>query len=323
MSMIRLYTFLIFVAIIAVVLYGVFVMPKSDYVGKRDLLIIPNNVTIASNANNIINDLVFIAENAVVGNIDIEKYNAQVEIERLADADIIHIIVYADSTGDVLIVEDSILKSIILDFEKYYDINTDFSIKILNNKELSKTVISGVVSYILMIIIAIGTIAGVFALFYMINLVREKKTHDENIDGKKIFAQYNSDKELMSEELIDESDESVIEVGDADISTQEDIDEFSIEPEIEAITENHEEVINDVSGDYVKLENTPLKESLVPEGLPTTPGNLPIADIGEFGGAKSILIENSEDIKNTDNNDTEPTEEELKARLNELLNGKL
>ncbi len=323
--MIRLYTFLIFVAIIAVVLYGVFVMPKSDYVGKRDLLIIPNNVTIASNANNIINDLVFIAEGASAGNTDIEKYNAQVEIDRLADADIIHIIVYADSTRNVLIVEDSILKSVILDFEKYYDINTDFSIKILDNNELSKTVTSGVISYVLMIIIAIGAIAGVFALFHMINLVREKKTYDENIDGEKIFSQYNSDKELMNEELIDEFDESVIEVDNADISVQENIDEFVTEPEMEKeeMIENHEEAINDVSSDYVKLEDTPFKDALVPEGLPTTPGNLPIADIGDFGGAKSTLAEDSKDIKNTDNNDTEPTEEELKARLNELLNGKL
>ena len=61
-------------------------------------------------------------------------------------------------------------------------------------------------------------------------------------------------------------------------------------------------------------------KSEMPEVLPTTPGNLPVVDVSDFGLDDT---ENSEEMNTQEEELAEPTEEELKARLNELLGGKL
>ena len=319
--MIRLYTFLIFVAISTVVLYVVFIIPQSDFVGKTSLLIIPKTTIIASNADNTVNDIVFIANEAVAYNIDVQSYGAVVDVRRLKSHDIVQIVVQTKAENDVAFIEKSVLKSVVSGIEKYYTINADFSIKIIQTQVAQKNIIVQIASYILMIAVAIGLIAGVLALSYMVNLVRQRNEYEDNINGEKIFAGYHVDKIDKNINISESEDVNYKgeKVDDDYVSEQPDEeDDLTVEKEITQSEQREESAV----GVESQMNDMSLTSISAPDGLSTTPGNLPIIDASDFG------LDNTSEITTNENKDLgiddgEPTEEELKARLNELLNGKL
>jgi len=315
--MIRLYTFLIFVAMSTVLLYVFFIMPQSYFVGKTSLLIIPKTIVIASNADNIVNDIVFIANESIKHNADVQSYVMSVDVNRLKSHDIVQIVVQSESKNGITSIEKSVLKSVITDIEKYYTINTDFAIKIAQSQVIQKDMLVQVASYVVMIVVVIGVIAGVLALFYMIDLMKSRGEYDDNISGEKIFAGYNVDKHTIGSkvkdidyeiEQISNDNHAVIQSDDEDISTKEEFVQSEQREKDDVVVESQ---VNEVS----------LTDISAPDGLSTTPGNLPIIDTNDFGfgSVEKTTIDN----ENTSSDDGEPTEEELKARLNELLNGKL
>jgi hypothetical protein len=319
--MIRLYTFLVFVAISTMILYIAFVMQKSSFVGNTELLIIPESTIIAENADNTVNNIVAISQDAISLNAVTENYNADVKIDRLKGTDIIEFKTFANSESDVIFVEKSALKSSLIAIEKYYNIGTDFSIKIIGIQSVNETNISAWIMYVLFGIVATGLMSGAILIFGSINETKEK---DEKIDGEKIFKKYNNKKEN------DFSDKDILALVDAEIEIQEDDADLKEAVVDDILDEN--EVIDAIDEEKKNLKQKAdnfksFEDVSVPEGLPTTPGNLPVVDISDFGG-------NTESEKNNKNDNqipqedieagkTEPTEEELKARLNELLNGKL
>jgi hypothetical protein len=380
--MIRLYTFLIFVAIFTAVLYAVFVMPRPEFVGNTSLLVTAENVVTATNLDYIINDIVYISQDAIEDDAEVQKNGAKVKIERVQEHNIIELSVLANSVEDVETVEYSAISEMTQNIKKQYSLDKDLTIKVLEKDTVTQTYISRVAPYVVMVIVAIGMIAGVLALFALLAQKREEEEYDDNIDGKKIFGQYNSqdldDKnvndadeyetanisiEETEEEFVDDEDdnsdtkeefyvETMMDEPNKELETEDEIVEIE-DNQVDELKDSEESVVEqDTSEEYIEdnekiIEDeeylgktphiaggSPQKEvqeasqvddtdtiSGTPAGLQTTPGNLPVIDINEIGFEG--CAENNEDTCSDEDVNAEPTEEELKARLNELLNGKL
>lgn len=309
--MIRLYTFLIFVAIAAVILYVFFVMPQPNYVSKTSLLIIPQTEIIASNTDNVIDNIVFIAQNALNDDGATKNDITKVNVVRLPDTSIIQFIIQTKSPVGIGTVKDTAIKKVLTEISKYYDLNIDFTIKVVKKEAVHKTTFSTFALYFVMVFVVIGLIAGVFALFYMIDLFQIKNEYDQNINGKKIFANYHLDKKLKQEsDNVIDKDEIIV---NDNIEINEDKTNIAkdVNVDLESEEKNEEDIVE---------KPTLTTKSEMPEVLPTTPGNLPVVDVSDFGLDNT---ENSEEMNTQEEELAEPTEEELKARLNELLGGKL
>lgn len=271
---------------------------------------------IASNANNVMNDVVLIASNAKEKNSDIERYDALVNIKRIEDHNVIQIDVYARSVKDVRLVEASVIRSVLGDIEQFYVIDDNFSIKILGRYPGHKTALATISPYILSVVIFVGITSGVLALFYMVNLMREEESYGAMIDGKKVFEKYHASDISTEEDVIDVVDSEEI------IDSEKDSDAVFVDEKEESVEEGVSEVAEDMKEEEKKIEDAVVKKSVpVPDSLPTTPGNLPVVDLENIGFAGGTA--QGEEEQEVDQSDREPTEEELKARLNKLLSGKL
>jgi len=331
MSMIRLYTFLIFVAIATVILYVFFVGLQPDYVGKTSLLMIPQTELIASDTDNVTNNIVFMSQSSLEHNISIEENDAKVEVMKLPGTSIIQFVVYAQSANDVQLIKNNVIRGALVEVSKYYDINTDFSMRVVKKETAQRTMASIIVPYFVIGLVIVGLIAGIFALFYLIDLLRMKSEYDANIDGRKIFADYHSDEITDDDEqdgIIFEDEIVADDKTESDIADIEDVEETilkdndEVEKEILAIEKDIDKTTEAKSADNdTVIEKSTFKTTApTPEGLSTTPGNLPVVDVSAFGLGNDVSPQSDE--QSTDKS-TEPTEEELKARLNELLDGKL
>lgn len=323
--MIRLYTFLIFGAIAVVLLYISFVMPQPAYVSDTTILVSPQNVIIASNAQHTINNIVLIAQQSVARNTHVIDYDGDVRISRIKDHDAFHIVVRGHTEKNVRDMENSIIVDVRQDLAQYYNIGEDFSLSILTKDVTAhKTLVAYFAPYVLMFAISIGAVAAVFALFYMIDLARDKKTYSSAINAKNIFDQYHTDHVnhdkifgIQKEEVGDISDEFLNDTVVYDKEPTPFVHEKTTTTQV-----NTEKSAQDIVQDHVDDDNVvePVQKIHVPDGLPATPSNLPVVDLDNIGFSASE--KNSDGIEESESTN-EPTEEELKARLNELLNGKL
>jgi len=317
-TMIRLYTFLIFVAIIVVILHVFFVVPQPNYIGKTALLITPQTELIASDTSNITNNVVFVMQSALDNSDVVKNSIAKVNVVRLPGTSVVQFITEAKSISSVKTIENSAIKEALGEVSKHYDINKDFTMSVMRKNAIQKTSIATIAPYVVMVFVVIGLIAGLLALFYTIDLFRMKAKYDENIDGEKIFADYHLDRELEEEpqDVVDDEKNKNNDDGDIARVNESDLDNENIN---EIFKEIKSEKIDKV--DVVKEMSASMVTSGIPEGLATTPGNLPVVDTSDFGVGESVASKKTE-VQETEEL-AEPTEAELKARLNELLDGKL
>lgn len=303
---------MIFVAIGVVLLYITCIMPQPAFVSETTLLVVPHNMVIASNADRTLNDIVLIAQQSIVHNTNIVAYDANVKVTRVKDHNAIHIAVYGHTEKDVSHLEISALAGVRDSIARYYVFGDDLSIEIISKDMYAhKTTSAYFAPYVLMITISLGLIAGIFALFYMIDLVRDKKTYSDSLNAKKIFRTYHTNhrSEEVRDASLDDPVEYVAPIGEREEKTVQEVD-------VTTPVAQKKEVVHDI-----KYDNAAVKQARVPDGLSATPSNLPIVDLDVIGftneGNNVLATEDEVDSI------TEPTEEELKARLNELLNGKL
>jgi hypothetical protein len=364
--MIRLYTFLIFVAIFVVSLYAIFVMPRPEFVDKTSLLFVAENTTTATNLNYIINDIVYISQNVVNNNAELQNNNVKVDVKRISEHNIIEIKIFTDSLEYIDTLEYDVIKEITKNIKKHYVLDKDLTVTIVAKSNATQTTIARIAPYVVMIMVAVGIIAGILVLFALFEQRREDTEYDDNIDGQKIFAHYNNlqffnnkeqgsglddeeNDDLLCEETVNNDnsleDENNITLNE-DVVVEENSNKEGQQKKEEIIQEQQEvskttiekqEIVEDeeflgktphIAGGSPQEEiqkdtqnNDMDNASVTPAGLQTTPGNLPVINLDEIGfGGDSTK---NEDVCTDVNNDDEPTEEELKARLNDLLSGKL
>ncbi|PID52183.1 MAG: hypothetical protein CR972_03510 [Candidatus Moraniibacteriota bacterium] len=301
--MIRLYTFLIFSAIIVVLGYILFILPRHDYISQTRLLIIPQNAVVAAHTDNVMNNMALIAEEAANDNDVVKRYNARVEVHHLEKHSVLSISVFSHTVADSANLQKTVLRDILKEINQSYSLTSDVSITVLSQQNMpaEKTLSAVFAPYILIFFILVGIVAGVFAIFYIVDCMREEKEYNEVIDGKKIFERYN--------DVGQKNDVHIIEQDKKDMIKEGVIDEVKVREKNKVIKEDIQK----------EKYSNPQKEDAIPSGLPTTPGNLPVVDVNVLGFSQD---KNTNDAKEIENN-KEPTEEELKARLNELLSGKL
>ncbi len=326
--MIRLYTSLIIIAIITVLVYVFFILPQPDYTRTLTLMVIPQKTHIAAYADTALNDIVFIAQNVADGNETRITRDAEVKIDREKDHNLFTIKTKAHSPKDVRAVERHVVKNIYTQLNRYYVLGSDMRIQSVSTTDIYKTPLVVAAPYVVMVVVAIGLIAGVFALFHTMEKPPKLQITKQDIDGKRIFERYRMESRVPMTGEISPSFERKEEIVE---EKRESVEKEEINNEEENITEkkaqktkNEKNVIKDDAQkekDLAQIVSTTAKSATVPSNLPTTPGNLPVVDISDFGFGASNEEENNEEI--IDDIESDPTEEELKARLNELLDGKL
>ena len=306
----RLYTVLIFIAILGMCVYLFFVALQPQYFSRTSFVFVPENELIGTHMNYVLNDVVFIMQESLDEDVVLAKYGADVEIKHIDQTDIVSVAVYARSINATTFVEKYVFEQITQNVHTYYATDV-VSMKIVQHDRIpQKTTTALVVPYIVMFFIATGLIAGVFTLFHYIDQLRDRRTPTLSINGKKIFEKFHSsDQEIH----VMRYDEPVTQETELPVESPKDlvVEEILAEDHIEAKSE--EEIIVPIQ------VHKPAVEIAIPDGVSATPGNLPIVDVSALGFAKPKKEQQGVDMEQY----KEPTEDELKARLNALLNGKL
>jgi hypothetical protein len=310
--------FLIFSAIIIVLGYIFFILPRYDYVSQTTFLIVPKNARIASNANATVNDIAFIARESLS---DLSKKNVAVDVDRIEDHDIMIMSVFSHNPKDTVVAEKKVITTAIQAIAKNYDIDQDILLKVIaKDNAPQRTFLASYAPYVVMVVIIVGVFAGVLLLFSLVSRMRNDHKRSHLVNGEKIFARYHADVDSIKKNSTfqknDENDKSdyvtTVAKSDAKIDV---VDHLKNKVKQKNAIEDEESQIKKIQEDALDM-----KENILPSGLPATPGNLPVVDLEKIGFSSQ---ETQNNIFKKEDDVQEPTEEELKARLNELLNGKL
>lgn len=308
----RLYTVLIFIAILGMCVYLFFVALQPQYFSRTAFVLVPENELIGTHMDNVLNDVVFIMRESLDNDTVLAKYGAYIKIEHIDQTDIVSVSVYARSINAVTFVEKYALEKIIQDVHTYYA--TDIiSMQIVQHDRVPQRTMTAIaVPYIVMFFIATGLIAGVVLLFHHIDQLRDRRTSTLSINGKKIFEKFHKGHQEVhvmryDEPVMEETKLPVESLKDLLVEEKESIaDQDKITPKEEIIAPSQQ-------------AHKPAVEIAIPDGVSATPGNLPIVDVSTLGFAKPKREKQEVDMEQY----KEPTEDELKARLNALLSGKL
>ncbi len=307
----RLYTVLIFIAILGMCVYLFFVALQPQYFSRTSFVFVPENELIGTHMNNVLNDVVFIMQESLNEDAVLAKYGANIKIEHIDQTDIVSVAVYARSINTTTFVEKYVLEKISQDVHTYYATDVVSMQVVQHDRVPQKTMTALVVPYIVMFFIATGLIGGVFTLFHYIDQLRDRHTPTLSINGKKIFEKFHKGHQEIhvmryDEPAIKETELPVESLKDLLVEEKESVeehDEIALKEEVIAPIHAHK----------------PAVEIAIPDGVSATPGNLPIVDVSALGFAKPKREKQEVDMEQY----KEPTEDELKARLNALLNGKL
>lgn len=305
----RLYTVLIFIAILSMCVYMFFVASRPQYVTHTTLLLMPESEQIGSYMERVTADVAFIMQESMRDDAMLAKHGVIVSIETVKGANMISVNVFVKNISVARSIEEYVQQTILQKVRQYYQVD-DLAIKVVRQDVVpQKTIIAEFVPYMVMICIALGLIAGVFALFHYIEQIRAYHEPVLPIDGKKIFEKFHNS--LSSFSLTDKNTQvdNVIEKNDV-IETPF-LDENVVINEVNVATEEDVKI--------TQQKTIPAADIAIPDGISATPGNLPIVDVSALGFARSK--KETSEVHAEEYN--EPTEEELKARLNALLSGKL
>lgn len=310
--MLRLYTFLIISAILAVaVLGGIFGFDRMYRSEKVFLVVtqfdVPQSAHMIKNIAHIVD--IYTHENF---------YDVRIKMESHKGSDVFSLITIGHGTRDIQRAESEITRVLEKRLQEYYGDNVALHV-LSYDRVPHERMITMAIPYIVMLCVAVALIASVLAFFHVFDRMREDRSGEmAHVDGKKIFEKFH-----IQNRITDIETASAVEKKEEHFS-QEYVNngQESVQNEVAS------ETMTDADASSVQIDHSPevntAVEASMPDGLQTIPGNLPVVDVSKLGFSKRHQKEsdNNDDRKN-DTVVTEPTEEELKARLNELLNGKL
>jgi capsular polysaccharide biosynthesis protein len=308
--MIRLYTALMFVAILGMVAYAVFVVLQPQYVSHTSFIVTQkDHATRFTQMDRVVNDIVIIARESVYDNSVVKKYNVRVNIASAGDANVVLVDVYAKDPRVIKTVEKNVFEEMTKSIRIYYADDVVLMRTLHHDHTPQHTKFSRFFTYGIMVIVVSGIIAGVRVLYYYIDQVRDKRVRVTSLDGKKIFEKFHFNRVIKKHEentqatvREDKEEEIVIDKNDRKIDQQ-----------------SKEEIKKGKTITYAEAEDVrTVSVATIPGGLAATPGNLPVVDVGALGFMTTQSRINEGVIEKN-----EPTEDELKARLNDLLRGKL
>jgi len=304
--MIRLYTFLVFIAVITVSFCGFFLASGQSYERTVALLV---EQTQGSDNENIAGDIAFISQKVLNNKDTMNEYEfASVAVERISDTNILIFTTRAGSPKDIVHIENMALKKVFANLSKFYNLKKDVTFTIINKSDIKKTVLADICLYLIILFGVIGIFAGILLIknIFDDNYIKRQET---DIDAKEIFAHFHDKNFSNSKEDDLTNDDFIKNDNNSDSSTQ---------TEKKKTGNNKQHDTNNKNKGKIEIDKN-IQSKSIPEGLVATPGNLPVVDASDFGISMGNV--GDEDLDEID--DDEPTEEELKKRLNQLLNGDL
>jgi capsular polysaccharide biosynthesis protein len=299
-----------FVAILGMGAYAVFVVLQPQYVSHTSFIITQKDHAIQfTQMDRVVNDIVFIAQESIYDNSVVKQYNARVNIASAGDANVILIDVYAKDPRVIKNVEKNVFEEMTKSVRMYYTEDA-VSMRTLHHDRMPQhTRFSRFFTYGIMVVIVAGIVAGVRVLYYYIDQTRDKRVRVTSLDGKKIFEKFHFNPVMEKHEE------------DAQPKAQKDKEEEIIisESDHKIDQQSKEETKKEQSLAYTEAKDVrTMNVATIPGGLAATPGNLPVVDVGALGFVTTQSRINESAVETN-----EPTEDELKARLNDLLRGKL
>lgn len=314
----KIYTSLIVAAIAAIMIYVFLIGPRGIYNMQTVFLIVPQDHATATQNFKVMNDIFYIIDSSLP---------KKTHITHRENTGVFILTVSGDRISDVQKIHHSVVQTISRNVKKYYHMPDDIVIHVVSSDaQPQKNSLLVFAPYFLMTVIAVGAIAGVFAIFSLFDALREARSdvNTRPMDGKKIFEKFHTNQTSSPDALNIQREQ--IQKTTHDDRRSLSLDERTDENEKNA---NKEEQKAATTTSRVRSkESVPFavdgSETLsvdTPEGFAAIPGNLPVIDVAQLG----FTSKNKNDEKNdtVEHNVKEPTEEELKARLNQLLNGKL
>ncbi len=336
-------------------------MEKPAFGMENKFIVVPQNSIVANDMNNIINNIVNIASEQQNNEL-LQKNRAMVEIERLDETSMFQVTVLAQSEKDVKELSEQVTYNVLKDISKYYDVKTDVNINLVNDSEIKKNILNGILPIVFWALV--GILVSILVVM-IVELFTPKRREEKVVDLKNMInskiESNNVDSVVISnndkiENNIKESAPvyNLQDSRDLNVNENYEFNSFqNINKKVSNVNENAEqlgEVVTGSSGESTEEEvNEETVEEIVKEveaendsGVEVSdepiiekkivtssnsvasrsgaPSNLPVADFDFSNFASSEkAIPKEKDKAESD----EPTEEELKARLNKLLKGEM
>lgn len=314
-----------FTVIIGVLLAVVFFqMEKPKFEIENKFIVVPQTSIISNDMNNVMNNIVsLISEQEKNNLID----STQVKVERINNSSMFKITVLAKNEEKVKELNDKINYKMLDEVTQYYKLNSDLKINLIKKSEVTENSLNKILPIFFWILIGI-LVSILIIMFVEIITPKNKK-------NKKVVIDFSQSKNIKDKENYSRNIDSENEVYDlkTSLSQRKPSDnnreinknyEFLSSSQKNSKNTNYKESLAEIVSNSnedttieknqvnfvdrsVNLENT---ENNYQNNDSFVPNNLPIV---------------SEEIENTNipENSDEPTDEELKARLNALLSGKL
>lgn len=337
-----------FTIVVGVLLVGVFLqMEKPSFKIENKFIVVSQNSAMASDMNHIINNIVNIANEQQESDL-VKNFRARVKVERLAETSMFKISVLAQNEKEVKELNDRVIYRVYEDISKYYQVSSDVKIDSLKKSEVIKDEFSGILPIIFWILVGI-LISILVVMVVEIIIPKEKSERKIVIDfGNKNGTEKNVDLKNTKNDFSKIKQEvpvydlkSSLEKKEVNLKyeffnsfqrknnlTTNDLVNSSFKGGVLPINSQKELMIG--FSDFKNFEEKRpsfvdrSSNNLVEDNLNNSsvqakaPINLPITSSFKENSNLQELEKNNSQTTKLD----EPTEEELKERLNKLLSGK-
>ena len=306
--------FWILTGLIAAILFIFFINYNRSYKTESEILIIPKNDQTSRTINQIVANATKIPltlafyDNVIRTNEDIifqnpaesaakrkARWQSQLIVERAGDSSIIKITTFSSSRFQSELLNEQVLDGIISDLSRLYDIKTAIDARILDSLITNNNLQGSYTSFILLSILLALAIS--ILIYYLLIFIYQRKISSETFPRPKI----------NFPNLAIPGRENII---------TESLDYFQLFPKSKK--EDQPEVKKSLKTIDPKIQDN---KEVIATGIKKAPapGNLPVASEEDVFKVKKNLYPQE---KIEEKILKEPTEEEVKERLNKLLSGK-
>lgn len=331
-------------------------MERPDFEMESEFIVIPQNSIVANDMNNIINNIVNIASDQQNNELIKEK-RAMVEVKRLNETSMFQVNVLAQSEKEAKELNEQVAYNILKDVSEYYDVKAGINIKLVKDGVAEKNALNGVLPIIFWALV--GVLISILVVMIVELVTPGKNDKEKVVDLRNVINNVELNQEVnfgsqsqvqtkIQEQKVESApsynlqdsvntkyefnsfqDRGLEEINNA----EEQLDQIEKEEETVAnveentedsnLTEIVEEKVVEKKVEEIKPVQKVVQQTQVNTGAGRSgaPSNLPVVEFN--AESTSDEVTNETQVESSEGGSDEPTEEELKARLNKLLKGEM
>lgn len=319
-------------------------MERPAFEIENKFIVVPQNSIVADDMSNVINNIVEIASDQQNDEL-IENKRAIVEAERLNETSMFKINVFGQTEKDAKELSEAVIYNILKDVSKYYDVKTDINVELVKGDNVVQNDLNKVLPIIFWLLV--GILISILIVMIVELVAPKKNSNKKVIDLRNVINNVDSNREVTSNNAKIQNVEStpVYNLQDS-VNTNYEFNSFQ-NRELEEVNKVEDEKIEQEKNEEKKfvsekrvveveskkdeliqsekIVSQPIQMVKANSGVSRSgaPSNLPVVEFNAESGSDDEMINESPQSSNSENVSDEPTEEELKARLNKLLKGEM